>query len=159
MIPFEDFELGHAVRGILVDGANTAVRVLRCGADDMELSHKDAAACVPGPSYPARAAAHQPRPVRPPLVLEREGLRGSLTRWRSPGGGFQSYTADGKRALIKFDGATLFPERIAYGIPCRPSEAKAHPRKDVADYIPEESNNAGAQRLYVEQLFEVETLV
>ena len=39
-----------------------------------------------------------------------------------------------KENLLKFDGTPLFPERIAYTVPYKLSEAKAHLYKAVTDY-------------------------
>ena len=49
-----------------------------------------------------------------------------------------------KENLLKFDGAPLFPERIAYTVPYTLSEAEAHLYKSVTDYVREEFNRAEA---------------
>ena len=49
-----------------------------------------------------------------------------------------------KENLLKFDGAPLFPERIAYTVPYKLSEAEAHLYKSVTDYVREEFNRAEA---------------
>jgi len=49
-----------------------------------------------------------------------------------------------KESLLKFDGTPLFPERIAYTVPYRLSEAEAHLYKAVTDYVREEFNRADA---------------
>lgn len=49
-----------------------------------------------------------------------------------------------KESLLKFDGTPLFPERIAYTVPYRLSEAEAHLYKAVTDYVREEFNRAEA---------------
>ena len=49
-----------------------------------------------------------------------------------------------KENLLKFDGTPLFPERIAYTVPYRLSEAEAHLYKAVTDYVREEFNRAEA---------------
>ncbi len=47
-----------------------------------------------------------------------------------------------KEKLLKFDGTRLFPERIAYTVPYKLSEAEANLYKDVTDYVREEFNRA-----------------
>lgn len=47
-----------------------------------------------------------------------------------------------KESLLKFDGRPLFPERIAYTVPFRLSEAEARLYKEVTDYVREEFNRA-----------------
>lgn len=49
-----------------------------------------------------------------------------------------------KERLLKFDGTPLFPERIAYTVPYRLSEAEAQLYKEVTDYVREEFNRAEA---------------
>lgn len=49
-----------------------------------------------------------------------------------------------KENLLKFDGTPLFPERIAYTVPYKLSEAEAHLYKAVTDYVREEFNRADA---------------
>ncbi|MHB1343976.1 MAG: helicase-related protein [Thermoleophilia bacterium] len=49
-----------------------------------------------------------------------------------------------KEGLLKFDGAPLFPERIAYTVPYRLSDAEAHLYKAVTEYVREEFNRAEA---------------
>ena len=47
-----------------------------------------------------------------------------------------------KENLLKFDGAPLFPERIAYTVPYRLSAAEARLYKGVTNYVREEFNRA-----------------
>jgi superfamily II DNA or RNA helicase len=49
-----------------------------------------------------------------------------------------------KENLLKFDGTPLFPERIAYTVPYKLSDAEAHLYKGVTDYVREEFNRAEA---------------
>ena len=49
-----------------------------------------------------------------------------------------------KETLLKFDGTPLFPERIAYTVPYKLSEAEAHLYKAVTNYVREEFNRAEA---------------
>jgi SNF2 family DNA or RNA helicase len=49
-----------------------------------------------------------------------------------------------KENLLKFDSTRLFPERIAYTVPYKLSEAEAHLYKAVTDYVREEFNRAEA---------------
>ena len=49
-----------------------------------------------------------------------------------------------KENLIKFDATPLFPERIAYTVPYRLSDAEARLYKAVTDYVREEFNRAEA---------------
>jgi hypothetical protein len=49
-----------------------------------------------------------------------------------------------KERLLKFDGMPLFPQRIAYTVPYKLSEAEAHLYKSVTDYVREEFNRAEA---------------
>lgn len=49
-----------------------------------------------------------------------------------------------KESLLKFDGTPLFPERIAYTVPYRLSDAEAALYKEVTDYVREEFNRADA---------------
>jgi superfamily II DNA or RNA helicase len=49
-----------------------------------------------------------------------------------------------KEGLVKFDGRPLFPERIAYTVPYKLSEAEARLYKEVTDYVREEFNRADA---------------
>ncbi len=49
-----------------------------------------------------------------------------------------------KESLLKFDGTPLFPERIAYTVPYKLSDAEARLYKDVTDYVREEFNRAEA---------------
>jgi superfamily II DNA or RNA helicase len=50
----------------------------------------------------------------------------------------------GKENLLKFDGTPLFPERIAYTVPYKLSEAEAHLYKAVTEYVRDEFNRAEA---------------
>jgi superfamily II DNA or RNA helicase len=49
-----------------------------------------------------------------------------------------------KENLLKFDGTPLFPERIAYTVPYKLSDAETHLYKVVTDYVREEFNRAEA---------------
>ena len=49
-----------------------------------------------------------------------------------------------KETLMKFDGTPLFPERIAYTMPYKLSNAEARLYKEVTDYVREEFNRAEA---------------
>lgn len=49
-----------------------------------------------------------------------------------------------KEDLLKFDGTPLFPERIAYTVPYRLSEAETHLYKVVTEYVREEFNRVEA---------------
>ena len=49
-----------------------------------------------------------------------------------------------KEKLLKFDGRPLFPERIAYTVPYKLSEAEARLYRAVTDYVREEFNRAEA---------------
>ena len=49
-----------------------------------------------------------------------------------------------KEKLLKFDGTPLFPERIAYTVPYKLSQAEAGLYKAVTDYVREEFNRAEA---------------
>nr|MBK7063638.1 DUF3883 domain-containing protein [Deltaproteobacteria bacterium] len=49
-----------------------------------------------------------------------------------------------KESLLKFDGTPLFPERIAYTVPYKLSDAEAHLYKAVTTYVREEFNRADA---------------
>jgi superfamily II DNA or RNA helicase len=49
-----------------------------------------------------------------------------------------------KERLLKFDGSPLFPERIAYTVPYKLSDAEARLYKEVTDYVREEFNRAEA---------------
>jgi len=49
-----------------------------------------------------------------------------------------------KENLLKFDGTPLFPERIAYTVLYRLSDAEARLYKEVTDYVREEFNRAAA---------------
>src|SRR6185369_10187377 len=49
-----------------------------------------------------------------------------------------------KESLLKFDSTRLFPDRIAYTVPYKLSEAEAHLYKLVTDYVREEFNRADA---------------
>jgi superfamily II DNA or RNA helicase len=49
-----------------------------------------------------------------------------------------------KEHLLKFDGRPLFPERIAYTVPFKLSEAEARLYKEVTEYVREEFNRAEA---------------
>jgi SNF2 family DNA or RNA helicase len=49
-----------------------------------------------------------------------------------------------KESLLKFDATPLFPERIAYTVPYRLSDAEAHLYKEVTDYVRDEFNRAEA---------------
>src|SRR6185437_14231730 len=47
-----------------------------------------------------------------------------------------------KETLLKYDGTHLFPERIAYTVPYKLSDAEARLYKEVTDYVREEFNRA-----------------
>src|SRR4249919_2206970 len=49
-----------------------------------------------------------------------------------------------KEDLLKFDGTPLFPERIAYTVPYKLSDAEARLYKEVTEYVREEFNRAEA---------------
>src|SRR5207247_6135523 len=49
-----------------------------------------------------------------------------------------------KESLLKFDATPLFPERIAYTVPYKLSDAEAQLYKEVTDYVREEFNRAEA---------------
>ncbi|MDY0171217.1 MAG: helicase-related protein, partial [Thermoguttaceae bacterium] len=49
-----------------------------------------------------------------------------------------------KESLLKFDGTPLFPERIAYTVPYKLSDAEAQLYKAVTEYVREEFNRAEA---------------
>ena len=49
-----------------------------------------------------------------------------------------------KESLRKFDGTPLFPERVAYTVPYRPSQAEARLYEEVSTYVREEFNRAEA---------------
>ena len=49
-----------------------------------------------------------------------------------------------KEKLLKFDGRPLFPERIAYTVPYKLSDAEAQLYKEVTEYVREEFNRAEA---------------
>src|SRR5664280_774698 len=49
-----------------------------------------------------------------------------------------------KEELLTFDGTKLFPERIAYTVPYKLSDAEAMLYKEVTDYVREEFNRADA---------------
>jgi hypothetical protein len=49
-----------------------------------------------------------------------------------------------KENLLKFDGTPLFPERIAYTVPYKLSDAEAQLYKEVTDYVRQEFNRAEA---------------
>src|SRR5207344_3439042 len=49
-----------------------------------------------------------------------------------------------KESLLKFDGRPLFPERIAYTVPYKLSDAEARLYRDVTAYVREEFNRAEA---------------
>ena len=49
-----------------------------------------------------------------------------------------------KENLLKFDGRPLFPERIAYTVPYKLSDAEAQLYKDVTEYVRQEFNRADA---------------
>jgi superfamily II DNA or RNA helicase len=49
-----------------------------------------------------------------------------------------------KESLLKFDGTPLFPQRIAYTVPYKLSDAEAHLYKIVTDYVRDEFNRAEA---------------
>jgi superfamily II DNA or RNA helicase len=51
-----------------------------------------------------------------------------------------------KENLLKFDGRPLFPERIAYTVPYKLSEAEARLYKAVTEYVREEFNRAEAMQ-------------
>ena len=49
-----------------------------------------------------------------------------------------------KESLLKFDGRPLFPERMAYTVPYKLSDAEARLYREVTDYVREEFNRAEA---------------
>ena len=49
-----------------------------------------------------------------------------------------------KESLLKFDGTPLFPERIAYTVPYKLSDAESHLYKAVTEYVREQFNRAEA---------------
>src|SRR5207302_7182921 len=49
-----------------------------------------------------------------------------------------------KESLLKFDGTPLFPQRIAYTVPYKLSDAEAHLYQIVTDYVRDEFNRAEA---------------
>ena len=49
-----------------------------------------------------------------------------------------------KENLLKFDGTPLFPERVAYTVPYKLSNAEAQLYKEVTDYVRDEFNRAEA---------------
>ena len=49
-----------------------------------------------------------------------------------------------KENLLKFDGRPLFPERIAYSVPYRLTDAEARLYREVTEYVREEFNRAEA---------------
>ena len=49
-----------------------------------------------------------------------------------------------KESLLKFDATPLFPERLAYTVPYKLSDAEAHLYKEVTAYVREEFNRAEA---------------
>ncbi|MDZ7753018.1 MAG: helicase-related protein [Gammaproteobacteria bacterium] len=49
-----------------------------------------------------------------------------------------------KEDLLKFDGRPLFPERVAYTVPYKLSDAEARLYREVTDYVREEFNRAEA---------------
>jgi hypothetical protein len=49
-----------------------------------------------------------------------------------------------KESLLKFDGTPLFPQRIAYTVPYKLSDAETHLYKIVTEYVREEFNRADA---------------
>src|SRR5262245_65794134 len=49
-----------------------------------------------------------------------------------------------KESLLKFDATPLFPERIAYTVPYKLSDAEAQLYKAGTDYVREECNRAQA---------------
>ena len=51
-----------------------------------------------------------------------------------------------KESLLKFDGKRLFPERMAYTVPYKLSDAEARLYKQVTDYVREEFNRAEAMQ-------------
>ena len=52
-----------------------------------------------------------------------------------------------KERLLKFDGRPLFPERIAYTVPYKLSNAEARLYKEVTDYVRDEFNRAEELKL------------
>jgi hypothetical protein len=61
-----------------------------------------------------------------------------------------------KENLYKFDATPLFPERMAYTVPYKLSDAEALLYKEVTDYVRQEFNRAEARRLqphYIESFF------
>src|ERR1022692_418717 len=76
-------------------------------------------------------------------------LDGDRFEGRFRDGGHQVDTSDlmrrmVKENLLKFDGTPLFPERIAYTVPYKLSNAEAQLYKEVTDYVREEFNRAEA---------------
>jgi hypothetical protein len=53
-----------------------------------------------------------------------------------------------KENLLKFDGTPLFPERIAYTVPYKLSDAEARLYREVTDYVREEFDRAEALQAY-----------
>src|SRR3954470_1439097 len=49
-----------------------------------------------------------------------------------------------KENLLRFDGRPLFPERIAYTVPYKLSDAEARLYREVTEYVREEFNRAEA---------------
>jgi len=49
-----------------------------------------------------------------------------------------------KESLLKFDGTPLFPQRVAYTVPYKLSDAETHLYRIVTDYVREEFNRAEA---------------
>ena len=49
-----------------------------------------------------------------------------------------------KERLLKFDGTPLFPERVAYTVPYKLSDAEAKLYREVTDYVRDEFNRADA---------------
>lgn len=49
-----------------------------------------------------------------------------------------------KERLLKFDGTPLFPERVAYTVPYKLSDAEAQLYREVTDYVRDEFNRADA---------------
>src|SRR5258708_35989386 len=76
-------------------------------------------------------------------------LDGDRFEGRFRDGGHQVEVSDLMRRMVKerllqFDGRPLFPERIAYTVPYRLSDAEARLYKQVTDYVREEFNRAEA---------------
>ena len=101
---------------------------------------------APLPADDGHAAQRQGRGLPAvPGAARRRPLRGPVPRRRPP----RSDVSDlmrrmVKENLLKFDGTPLFPERIAYTVPYKLSDAEAQLYKAVTDYVREEFNRAEA---------------